>query len=454
MQKRVDLQSEMDPEVNGVEGTLLRPRRDATGSTIATPGKGDGARRAARPRYGLIYALYAALVVMNIALPKGGVAFGTTPVTFGYMLVMLVAPVALIGLARRPAISPVPAFHFLAFFLPLALISLYKIMNGGGDPLYIVIYGTLFFGLPLSVLILFSSYLEELTENQIGSIFKYCVGFAIIWGIVNFLLFATSRNFLEIPYVTVNGADTGTIYSKNNARGALMKLVSTYNNGNVCGACFVMLLPIFLHFSKSRLWPVLLCVAILLTLSRTAWFGLICAFICLVALGQIRLAKPSLWIGAACLLALLVLLMPIMGWTPESIFDRDLGGRLGQWEDLELTLLGQDRVFMSEILYAGLLQSFGVGGFIIAFGAFAFPIGYGLLNLRRLSALRKAALAGIISYLLMAFSDAAFAFAPVFLQFLFLVALLYRRGYRPLAGMPDLDRKRQLGNRSLPLAKA
>src|SRR5690606_37942603 len=202
----------------------------------------------------LIFAAFSILVIMNVALPKAGITVGGTPITFGYMLMILIPPLALLGLVRRPRISPAAGFHFLAFFLPLGLLALYKLMGADSSVLSLAICGMLFLVIPFVVLVLFSSYLEQLTERQIGRVLKWCISFVIVWGIFNFLLYAVSKQFLEIPYLTVNAGDVGEIYGKNNRRGELMKLVSTYSNGNVLGTCLVMLLPLYLYFTKSRLW--------------------------------------------------------------------------------------------------------------------------------------------------------------------------------------------------------
>ncbi|GGE84195.1 hypothetical protein GCM10011404_16100 [Sphingomonas prati] len=377
----------------------------------------------------LIFAGFLLLMLFNVALPKGGIAAGDVPLTFGYMLVGLIAPLGLIGLIRRPAISPVAVFHFLALFLPLGLFTLYRIQSGAGAPVVLLTYSALFLILPLVTLIVFSSYLEALTERQIATVLKWCVVFVLGWGILNFLSYALFTHFIEVPYLTINAADSGEILGKNNRRGSLMKLVSTYNNGNVCGVCLLMLMPLFVHVTKSRMWTVLMCLAIILTLSRTAWFGLVCVLGIMMALRLIRVTNIFGWTVGIALAGVLILLLPAIGWTPDRLIDPTLGHRDYQWLGLQITLFGSGEVRVHEILYLGLLQSLGVIGLLLALAVLFFPVGYGLASLSRLSALRRSALAGIIAYLVVACLDAALIYPPVFLQFLFLVALLYRRGF-------------------------
>jgi len=51
------------------------------------------------------YWLYALLLITNIAAPKAGIEVYGIPLTFGYMLLAAIAPIGLIGLARRPTLS-------------------------------------------------------------------------------------------------------------------------------------------------------------------------------------------------------------------------------------------------------------------------------------------------------------------------------------------------------------
>ena len=402
----------------------------ATTSPFPKPTSGYSASRPPRAAASgrTTFVLFALLMIWTVALPKGGISVGGTPLSFGYILVGVLAPIALVGLLARTRPSPIPLLHFLVLYFPLALIAVFKVIDGQASPTVVLVIAVTFLILPAIVLAFFASHLEALTEQDIGTVFKWCMFFAVAWGLMNFVLYAMSKNIIQIPYLTINGADFGAVFEKNNRRGNLMKLISTYNNGNIAGICFLMMTPLFMHFVKSRIWRVLLCIAIVCTLSRTAWFGLMAVFFIMIVMGQIRATNPLTWLAVVAALGLVVLLLPVMGWTPDKLFDSSLGGRSFQW-DFEWTVFGESRYNIGEILYAGLIDTFGVLGFLLALLALAFPVVYGLLRFDNLSGVRKAALAGIIVYLVIAMFDAAFIFPPVFLQFLMLAALLYRRGF-------------------------
>ncbi|MEN3748088.1 hypothetical protein TPR58_13005 [Sphingomonas sp. HF-S3] len=385
--------------------------------------------RAAVARVPVHYWVFVLLLVFTVAMPKAGIGINGTPLTFGYMLLAAFAPVALVGLFRRPDFSAVPTMNLLLGYLPISLFVTYKLLSYG-TILSLIVLTTILAVLPLIILLAYAPYLEDFTEDQIGAPIKWCIRIVVIWGLMNFFLYALTKNFIEINYLTINQIDLGAIYSKNNRRGVLMKLVSTYNNGNLLGSCLIMMAPVYLFFEKSRAFIAAFCLAIVLTLSRTAWFGLAAVFSLLILFGRIRLTRPFIWLGVAAAVMVVIIALPYMGWTSDRVVDVNLGGRLVYWSDLSLSLFGARDVRIYEILYASFLQSFGVVGFALALTALGFPLVYGLINLKRLSPLRVSALLGVCAYLLVAFFDAAFIYPPTIAQFLFLSALLYRRGYR------------------------
>jgi len=387
-------------------------------------------------RVSAIYWVYALLLIFNIASPKAGISFFGIPLTFGYMLLGIFAPVALVGLVRRPTLSPAAAANFLLGYLIAGLLVLYDTFLFSAVWTSVITYLAIFILLPMIVLVAMSSHLEYLSEKDIGTILKWCLRFVIVWGIMNFVLYALFKHIVEIKYITINAGEVSSVFDKNNRRGSLMKLISTYNNGNVFGASMIMLAPLYIYFEKSRIWITAFLVAVVLSLSRTAWFGLLAIGFLMVATGFIRLSRVYFWLALASAVCLGVLMMALLGWDSSKLFDTNLGGRFEQWNDIQLSLFGQNSIRVAEILYAGLLRSFGVIGFLIVMVAMLFPIVYAGVNLRRLSRLRLAAAIGCVAYLLIAFFDAAFIYPPVIVIYLFMSAMVYRRGYRLPSSTP------------------
>lgn len=389
-------------------------------------------------------AVFALLVLFNLALPKGGIRAGDFPVTWGYVLLAAVAPFAGANLLRRRNLSLQPIIQ-TGLFLPIAAGVLIKAEAYGLAPGEWVPFLIIFGVFPVLVLGLLSHYLEDIEAERLARLLRLALRFAVVWGLANFFLHLVTKQFIEIPYITVNGDEVGETLSKNNMRSGVMKLVSTYNNGNIFGVCMVMLSPVYFLVEKKRAWVAAFVLAVLLSLSRTAWFGLMAAFILMVLGGQIRLARAYVWVGIAGAIASLLLILPLLGWSGANIIDSSLGGRMDYFDNFQITLLGAREIRIPELIYAGILQSFGVLGLVIALAALAAGPLYGVLNWGRLSPLRRAATIGALAYLAEAAIDGALIFPPTFVLFLFVTSLIYRRGFRPAAltqGVPASGRSR------------
>ena len=377
-----------------------------------------------------MFAIFAVLVIFNLALPKGGIRVQDFPLTWGYALLAAVTPFAAANLLRRRNLSLQPVLQ-TALFAPIAVSVYIKAqaynLPSNGWVQYLVLFGIF----PVIILGTLAHYLEDIEAKKLALMVRLSLRFAVAWGLANFVLYLSLKIFVEIPYVTVNGAEFGETLSKNNMRGAIMKLVSTYNNGNIFGICMVMLSPLYFAVEKRRKWLAAFVLAILFSLSRTAWFGLTIAFILMVLGGQIKVTRLYVWVGLASAIASLLLILPLLGWSGNNLIDSNLGGRMEYFDQLQITLFGSRDIHIPELVYIGILQSFGVVGFVIALLALAAGPLYGILNWGRLSALRRAATLGCLAYLAESMIDGAFVFPPTFVLFLFVTSLIYRRGFRP-----------------------
>ncbi|GGD59656.1 hypothetical protein [Croceicoccus mobilis] len=398
----------------------------------ALPARKAGAERSsALAVNGIVWVFFLALILTNLVFPKGGTFIYGLPITWGYLAICAAAPLGLIGLVRRSDISLAPLVQALCFFLPIALLIFYKAKMyslPGSEWLPLAV---LFGVFPVAILGIMTPYLEQIRAQDIARAVRLGIRFLLIWGLMNFVLFIIARKFIEIPYITVNGQEVGMTLGKNNLRGSLMKFVSTYNNGNIFGTCMVMLAPIYFHFEKKKLWLGLFIVAVLCTLSRSAWFGLAATLMLMGIMGQIRINRLRVWLLAGFAFCILIAVLPLLGWSGlDDVFDTQLGGRIRYLVKLELNFTGAEQIAIPEILYFGLLYSFGMIGFLIAMGGFLYGIFYGAMRWTILSPMRRAAVLGAVGYLIMAAMDGAFLFPPVFPLFLFVNALIYRRGLR------------------------
>ncbi|WP_374412864.1 hypothetical protein [Novosphingobium colocasiae] len=379
----------------------------------------------------LLLAGFIALCLFNLALPKGGFRLLEYPVTWGYIILAMLAVPAAVNLLVRGNLAVQPIIHFGLFCLPVSLLIVVKAVVYSSPPSETVVYLTVFMAMPLIMLVLMAPFLEDLPAQVIGTIFVWCIRFTVAWGLMNFILYPFIKNIVQIPYITVNVADYGTIFLRNNTRGPFLKLLSTYNNGNLYGDCMLMLAPIYFLYERSRVWMLLLIAALVCTLSRTVWIGMLAVAGLMMLTGQVNLRRASLWGGIVAGLGLILVLIPAMGWTAENVVNAQLGGRIRSFTTFELTLFGRSKLAIPEMVYFGMLNSFGVLGFPFALGTlFAGPI-FAITHFNQLSPLRKAAFCGLGGYLVAAMSDGAFVFPPTMVLFYLVTGLLYRRGLRP-----------------------
>lgn len=376
---------------------------------------------------GFLFWCFALLGLFNFALPKAGIKIGALPFTWGYATLGLLGILAICvaPLAKGPRLMPV--VQCCLGFFPLGVMAIIKGANLDGAMTSTIVWTINFIVLPAIILLFFSRKLEKLSDQQISVVLVTCLRFAIMWGLFNFLLYALTKSIVEISYVTVNAADYGETFSKNNKRGTLMKLVSTYNNGNIFGACALMLAPLYFVFEKSRRWRILYIIAVILTLSRTAWFGLAAMFLIMGAFGLIKLNKASVWLLIASVMLAILSMLPLMGWGTDKLADYSLGNRIDTLDRFNWSLLGADRIKIPELTYVGLANSFGVIGLIFGFIALVFPLVHAASRFRQLDSVAKSAAAGSATYLTLAAVDGALAFPPILAFYLFVSAMIYRR---------------------------
>ena len=384
-------------------------------------------RRVQIPRAGYVVIIaFTLLIFLNVAVPKGGIKSSGLPLTWGYVALAIAAitsiPLAIASfrLTRKSAIAGLN-------YVTVGVLILSKWYNAGQVGPQDIVWMVDLFAIPFSILIVLMAQIDKIPDSYITISIVRCIRLTVIWGLFNFALYALTKNYIEIPYVTINAADAGQIFEKYNSRGELMKLVSTYNNGNIYGDCMVILGPLYLTFEASRFMKSLFIAAVVFTLSRTAWLGLSLILVTMFALGLIHYRR--IWLGAiGVAMAILMVfgVLPSMGWTPIDIFDQSLNGRLESLSDIVVSFWGSDHIVINELTYLGIFNSFGIVGSIIVIWAIIFPIVTNIGAVPRMSKLQRSAMAGIGSYVVIATIDGALQFIPVIALFSFVSALSIR----------------------------
>ncbi len=387
----------------------------------------------------------ALLTLFLVLFPKGGIKFGTIPLTWGYLLLGLTFPVlAIVRFFVFPFRAGRGTLLAIASLVPFQILFFYSVEQNGifgiGEALSIF---TSFFVLPLIFLLIYPVFLPLLDGVQFDRLFRFSVFSAAAFGIFLFFLYPITGHLFQIPYLTVNAADYGTIETfKHINRGAYLKLISTYNNGNVYGVATLILLPLY-DALEPRLWRRnLVKFALILSLSRTVWFGLVAEqLLSLFALGvDAALTFPRVVLGSAVRRGAVILLTVggvLIGLTFISrdlsfLFDSQLGGRAGTVRAAaeNVTWLPAIPVqLFGEVVYATALSSYGITGLLSILLISTFPLFLLLRDQRALrSPLRRAALKGLLLYMILMCIDGAINFIPV-MAFYWFVYMVFLHGW-------------------------
>lgn len=394
------------------------------------------------------------LAIFVICFPKGGVKIGSIPITWGYLIIFLVAVCTLPRFFKNISDISFSSCRWVVIcsLLPFQTIVVFSFIFNGveniGFGISLIVSVIL---LPFVFIVLFYKYLDEMDLTYVFIVLKRGIIFVALFGIFLFFYKLYTGSFLEIPLLTVNYGDVGELEDKHIDRGGVFKLISTYNNGNIYGVCILMLLPLYEFLEYSKLKRILVKTSLILTLSRTVWLGVIIFevlkffYISNLSASK-RLSSFSnffmMWkikrkdfIGLFfaifgilffCLSVFYMVFM--MGRNSSFLFDKSLGGRLEQLDvfDKFNWLPQKEFVHILEIVYISVLNSFGFFGMLSFILFMLAPVVCGFL--RKIvfvrSSCKKSIMSGLIIYIVLAMSDGAFLYIPVMAIYWFLVSLL------------------------------
>tara|TARA_R110000868_G_scaffold111489_1_gene301031 strand:- start:4726 stop:5862 length:1137 start_codon:yes stop_codon:yes gene_type:complete len=363
-------------------------------------------------------------IIFNIIFPKGGFAIGNIPITWGYIIIFILI---LHSIIKGLTINKLNAYRFKSFLLALPfmvyfIIYLFYVNEypSNGILISLVISFIIF---PTIFLLFFDDIYYYILKNEIffNLIIRRAILFISIYGIVLFLYKIIAGSYFEIPYLSVNIKDYGLIDQKHNNRGdGLFKLISTYNNGNIFGVCMFFLLP---FTQNHKIHKILLKIAMVLTLSRTVWVGLIIYEI----ITHRKHVVKMLYIGFSILIILLFVLVIILKKDIFYLFDPTLNNRLNGDLFQKIHFFFYDKKFIGivEMTYKSILEQMGILGLFL-FCQFLFSPFLVLYEKARKTKTRKYSQLkiGILTYLIIAFLDGAFMFIPVSLFFWFFSSLI------------------------------
>ncbi len=375
----------------------------------------------------IIFCLWLFLLVF----PKGGFKIGSVPITWGYLLLAICSVVLTVQTKWRLQEDRTRALLCLLPFQCVAIGTM--ICNGIADPGMGASFLISFFFLPFTFFLLFSNAIETLDAQKLFELIRKGVFAVSIYGIVLFLVRQVCGTFLEIPFLTVNWGDLGELDTKHINRGGIVKLISTYNNGNIYGICILILFPLFTFLEKNRWKNWIVKLSLILTFSRTVWIGLLFSEI-IFHLFVIKKAKEfivkvvaiSLFVSAFIAWFCYLLHFP---W--NFFFDSSLGGRSEYIEFSKYLTLFSEVAFVgiTEIVYFGILKQFGLVGLTAFLLGMISPLLLLRGRTRSLKPVSQCIVCGLVTYLLMACSDGALLYIPTMAFYWFCCSLGLRREF-------------------------
>ncbi|MFR0689846.1 O-antigen ligase family protein [Enterobacterales bacterium AE_CKDN230030158-1A_HGKHYDSX7] len=368
------------------------------------------------------------VVVFLVALPKSGFYAGSTPIYGPYLIVLAITPILLMLRLNTPvrqirplsrctlAIAP-----FWAVWVATELFIGHENVGYLGGHLFVFILIPTFFYL-LSLLY------SEQTQATIFRTLTLSIRVVAVFGILSFLHAVLTGDYLNIPYLTTGGGDDVlSVWQRNNQRGDLFKLVSTYNNGNIYGLCMAMLTPLYFRLEHRPLFKAILVASMILTLSRTVWLLTVLAL--LMTYGERLTLRRFVALVASlivCATAAIFLSANYLGGD-RFLMDSSLGNRdQFFWMLDEFRLMPQEPISaITEIPYLSIYHDFGLIGLVCFALFFISPLLIGNpspFSLRLRPDLR-AVNAGVLIYLFASLSDSALLFVPSFACYGFLAFL-------------------------------
>ena len=392
-------------------------------------------------RHRWLNSLVVSLVIFLVLFPKGGVKVGDTPITWGYLLLGLsVPPALLLRMASLPLVIRPSALVAFATAMPFQILMLYSIRaNGyfGTGILFSNLSG--FFLFPFLFLLIYPAFLPAIDPERFLRWLRFCILAAALWGIFLFLWRPLFGYYIEIPLLTVNLGDYGQLEAtKHIDRGAFFKLISTYNNGNVYGVATLILFPLYKVIEPSRWKKNTIRLALVLTLSRTVWLGLVIEQLLstLVSLPSMIAALPRIYTGlalrrfGALLLTFGIVFIGFLFSVQSLSFlaDRSLGGREAQFAAFSHPALLPSIPMggFAEVMYSSALLLFGATGLVAIVLLFLSPVLLALLfpKLVRFPTNRAAA-KGLLLYAIVAGADGSTNLIPVlaFYWFMYMIFL-------------------------------
>lgn len=370
------------------------------------------------------------LFLFLIVFPKGGIKIHDIPITWGYILLSIFSSLLLL---RKSYLTSKQNIFILLSLLPFQIYSLISIsINGIENIGFAISFFLGFFIFPLIFFLILSEYIQNIDLNFFLKILKKALFFLASFGIFLFFYKIFFGKLLEIPFLTINYHDKGLIETmKCIDRGNFLKLISTYNNGNLYGICILMFMPLYNHIEDSFFKRSVVKLSLILTLSRTVWAGLIISefFFDFFIKKNKSYSFIKFVISSSFLITIFIFIGNILDKNISWFLDPTLGNRINEVNSEYHLLANGPFKYIEEMLYNGIFSTFGLVGLVLFILGFFSPIFIYLIKIRETneSTINKTIFWGLVTYLIVSISDSAILYIPILVIYWFLASMLTNR---------------------------
>ena len=345
------------------------------------------------------------------AFPKAGVYVGNIPVTLGYVLLMFFGSLEILYIAINKVKTTRPVFISLAigfFGLAILQLSFFRIYGyrSMGNAISIMASTLLVPGLSI---LSTTWFLRTLGIGNFVRTLRLSLLIVFSFGMVSFFAYNASAIVIGVPYVTTTGDDITEVFQKHNLRGPIVKMFSTYNNGNILGLNLLLWGPMAAVGVVPSLRYALGYRAIcLLTLSRSVWVGLLTyEFISAYETRSLLRVRRAFGVSIA-LVGTAIMVSVLIGKDPlQFLLDKDLGGRVSDFNEQIKVISTQRIAWDGESVYTAAWMAYGPLGLLGILSVWLLPIFHAGPSL-----IQRTARVSMIVYMLIAAVEGAFNLIP------------------------------------------
>ena len=279
----------------------------------------------------MLFRLFLITMFINLAFPKAGIKLAGIPLTVGNMFFVLTFAFWLVEIVKKNRLRSSRTHAILVIFILYCVLKFTIAFKCGVSSVAaLAIYFVPCAIYPLSLFLVYDLVINEYRKNKVIKIIEISFYIITIYSIIQ-LFFGVGN--VDIPGITVNYSDYKDMgqewYMKksNGTTEETLKMVSTYQNGNLYGIGLLIMYPMLFNYycmekntKKKIISLVLFMVSIFICLSRAAWFGLAIFMLMVILNGKNKNYKAL--IGKIVLLIVACALVSIVTSKIPSVYNR------------------------------------------------------------------------------------------------------------------------------------